>query len=886
VTPTTALIGRETELALVAERLAERRLVTLVGPGGIGKTTLARAVVDTAVGAYPDGLRVIDLTLVDEVAGVRESIAGQFGYSSFAALLDSPSDLPVLVLIDNCEHVIDAVSETVAQLLDACQMPTVLATSRLPLEIPGEAVVPLGPLPLPPVGDLDGPAVQLFLERALDAGASVSATPAVVELCRRLDGIPLALELAAARTRSMSPEEVLSRLGDGLDVLHRPRARTAPRHRSLHAAIDWSFQLLDPEAQRFFADLSVFAGPFSAAAAHNVTANPGPSVAATQDRLHELVEASMLVAEAAETSTRYRMLDTVRAWGREQLDAQGRRRDVEARFADHVAAVAAGIIERGASTWSSDALADLRLAYSSIAASVRWCLVNDDTPDRALLFVAVLWGLVHQAHTEQIGELAEQVLERWGDTSHPMLADAAATAATCRYMLGEHASAVELAVAHLDVAERSPFAPATLRRAIAQARRASGDTTEAMRGFADAADAARRLGLTSMATESESARAQALADTGRLDEALALVGAAHDEASAAGSAVGAAWADAIRGSILLRRDLREAERCLVTALERCRSLDYEAGIGVCSRSLALAALLQGDARRAAGHANDLLLDLLARGSTYELRMVLDVVSPILRLEGEFELAADLAATALTLPVVSVTASVGHELVPLDATGGRAMPAREAIRVTRDILRELVDDSAPVERGTAGTSDEVALQGRFCQRGEVWEVGLGPDTVTLRSSKGLADLAQLLASPGQEVHCLDLAAAGTVQADTGEVLDHTARRAYQERVRDLQHQVDVAEADNDLGRAERARAELDSLVDQLTAALASGGTARTTGSTTERARSAVTQRIRSTIRRIESAHPRLGRHLDAAVRTGTWCSYRPEHPVEWELHHQG
>jgi predicted ATPase len=163
VTPTTALIGRETELALVAERLAERRLVTLVGPGGIGKTTLARAVVDTAVGAYPDGLRVIDLTLVDEVAGVRESIAGQFGYSSFAALLDSPSDLPVLVLIDNCEHVIDAVSETVAQLLDACQMPTVLATSRLPLEIPGEAVVPLGPLPLPPVGDLDGPAVQLFL---------------------------------------------------------------------------------------------------------------------------------------------------------------------------------------------------------------------------------------------------------------------------------------------------------------------------------------------------------------------------------------------------------------------------------------------------------------------------------------------------------------------------------------------------------------------------------------------------------------------------------------------------------------------------------------------------------------------------------------------------
>jgi predicted ATPase len=880
VTPRTALVGRDTELRLVIDRLAERRLVTLVGPGGIGKTSLARVAAELAGPEYPDGHHVIDLTVVEEAAGVPESLAAQFGYSSFGALLDSPADHPVLVVIDNCEHVVDAVAEAIAALLDVCQMPTVLATSRLALGVAGEAVVPLGPLELPTGDGLDGAAIQLFLDRARDAGASITASPAVAELCRRLDGVPLALELAAVRTRSMSAEEVLARLGDGLDVLHRPRSRTAPRHRSLRAAIDWSFQLLDTDAQALFTDLAVFAGPFSAAAAHAVAASPDRTVANTQDRLHDLVEASMLVAEPTGPTTRYRMLDTVRAWGREQLDAQGRRRRVEARFVDHVASVVTGIIERGAATWSADALADLRLAYSSIAASIRWCLNHDGSPDRALLFVAVLWGLVHQAHTEEIGALAEQVIDRWVGSDHPMLADAAATAATCRYMMGDDEGAITLATTHLEAAERSPFAPATLRRAIAQARRASGDTDGALRWFADTATAARGLGLTSMATEAESARAQVLADLGRLDEALDLIDAAHHEAERAASEVGVAWATAIRGSILLRRSVTEAEATLHDALDRAQRIDYEAGAAVCMRSLALAALLRDDTLLAATHTSALLDSLLARGSTYELRMVLDVASPILRAAGHRGLAADLAATAVSLPVVSITASVGYELVPLDTSGGRILSVRAAISTMRDALVALAsggdaDVSAPPPA-------PIQEMGRFRDLGDSWELDFAGRTVTLRSSKGLVDLARLLGSPGREIHCLDLAGAAAVQADTGEVVDRTARAAYEARVRELQHEVDDAEAANDLGRADRARHELDVLVDQLTAALAVGGVGRTSGSTSERARSTVTQRIRSTIRRIESLHPELGRHLHASVRTGTWCRYQPEHPVGWQL----
>lgn len=880
------LLGRDAELSLVTDRLRRRRLVTLVGPGGIGKTTLARVAVKASEHRFPNGSRLIDLTRVDGDDAVPESIAAQLGYASYRALLDSPGDLPVLLLVDNCEHVVDAVAGVLEELLDACQMPTILATSRSSLELPDETVVPVGPLTLPPSGSLDSPAVDLFVRRTADAGVELEPDDTIAALCRRLDGVPLAIELAAARTRAMAPAEILARLGAGLDVLDRPRRRAARRHQSLRAAIGWSYDLLAPDEQVLFERLGVFQGPFTAELAHAVAGDPGTDPATTQDRLDALVATSMVVADPSGDTTWYRVLDTLRSFARDRLDARGTHRDVELRFVDDLVERIGDVIRRGASSWSADALAELGALYGNVAAAVRWCLAHDDGPERAYVFTTALWGLVHQAHTEEVGDLAQQVLERWPDDTHPMRSDTTATAATCRYMLGDEDGAIALAEGALDEADRSPFAPVTLRRALAQAHRAAGRAETSIDWFVVMAAHARRLGLAALATEADAARAQVYADLGRVDEALELVCQAGDEARAAGSELGAAWARSVEGSILLRLDPVRASTVIDEALAECRRLHYAAGTMVNVRDRALAALCRDDVISAARDTLVLLDELMARGSTYELRLVFDTASAVLARAGRTGPAAELAATALDLPVVSITASVGHELFPLEPGEAKPLPVRDAITLVRQQLHELVDEHepsapAPTRPAEAPSDDRV---GSLHRVGDVWTITYEHTSVTVKATKGIDDLARLLASPGTEIHCLDLVGAAVDQASTGEVIDEQAKRAYEERIRELQAELDEAEADHDAARAERARAELDAVVDHLTAALGLGGRRRRTASAAERARSTVTQRVRHAIRRLGRDHPLLGRHLEASVRTGVYYSYQPERPVTWDVSH--
>jgi hypothetical protein len=214
---------------------------------------------------------------------------------------------------------------------------------------------------------------------------------------------------------------------------------------------------------------------------------------------------------------------------------------------------------------------------------------------------------------------------------------------------------------------------------------------------------------------------------------------------------------------------------------------------------------------------------------------------------------------------------------LPPAGASPVPRLDVLSSVKRVLVEIAD-GVPARRAPAPRDDGPALT----SLGDVWELRYRGRAVTVRTTKGLADLARLFLAGGTEIHCLDLADARVADASTGEVIDAAARRDYEQRIRELQATIDEAEVDNDVGRAERAQVELDTLVDHLVAATGRSGRTRRAADSAERARSAVTQRIRSTIRRIEQLHPELGRHIRASVVTGLYCSYRPEHPTTWAV----
>jgi predicted ATPase/DNA-binding SARP family transcriptional activator len=333
---TTALVGRERDLELAGRLLENGRILTLFGPGGVGKTRLVQRLAGTLADQFADGVRLVELAPVRDEGAVAAAVAAVLDVQqrpnrtldeSIVEVLASQS---VLLVLDNCEHVLDTTSELVEQVLQWCPDVQVLATSREPLGIPAEVVWSVPPLPVPARADLpldevvDVPAVQLFVERARAAEPGFVLDEdnheAVAELCIRLDGVPLALELAAARMRSMSPALLAERLPERFRVLAGSRRATDPRHRTLRDLVEWSYDLLTPVEQLLFDRLSVFAGPFVLEQAERVAAggDGGIDERDIAGLLGVLVDKSMLAAQGG----RFRLLETLREFGREQLAAR------------------------------------------------------------------------------------------------------------------------------------------------------------------------------------------------------------------------------------------------------------------------------------------------------------------------------------------------------------------------------------------------------------------------------------------------------------------------------------------------------------------------------------------------------------------------------------
>ncbi|MGH2670226.1 MAG: ATP-binding protein, partial [bacterium] len=344
-----SFVGRAESLADAAARLSATPLLTLTGPGGVGKTRLALELAARSMDSFPDGAWVVPLATLGDGSLVAETVAAtlrvkeQPGIPIMTTLGHQLEARRLLLVFDDCEHVLDDAARVIDHLLRRCPELRIMATSREALGITGESLYPVPSMDLPPEdGSIDelseAEAVRLFLARAqaVQPGFALNErnAGAVVQICRRLDGIPLAIELAAARVKALPPEQIAARLNDRFRLLTGGDRMALPRHRTLKAAMDWSFDLLTDVEQALFVRLCVFRGSFGLEAAEAVGGGPGVERGDVLDLLSRLIDRSLVVVEEHAGEARYRLLFTVQQYGQERLaeddpggEAHGRLRD-------------------------------------------------------------------------------------------------------------------------------------------------------------------------------------------------------------------------------------------------------------------------------------------------------------------------------------------------------------------------------------------------------------------------------------------------------------------------------------------------------------------------------------------------------------------------------
>lgn len=386
--PVDPLVGRADELAHLAELLPEHRLVTLVGPGGVGKTRLALEAARVAAEGMPYGGCLVELAPVGDPAGVAPAVAAGLGLTDSAGLADVIGDREVLILLDNCEHVIVAAAELAEDLLRRCPGLRIVATSREGLRVGGEVI-----WPVPPLATTD--AVDLFVARSRAAGATTApsaAERAVIEdICARLDGLPLAVELAAARTRAFPLEQIAARLGDRFRLLTGGSRTALPRQQTLRAVVDWSYELLFRDEQRAFERLAVFPGGCDLATAEAVCADDDLAPEDMADLLQALVDKSLVTARVVGDGVRFTQLQTLVQYGQEKLAERGEAEHLRTAMARHFA----GLCAQSAAAFTGESqrawLAAMERERDNVRAALEWAVDHDDAETALTIAGGAAW---------------------------------------------------------------------------------------------------------------------------------------------------------------------------------------------------------------------------------------------------------------------------------------------------------------------------------------------------------------------------------------------------------------------------------------------------------------------------------------------------------------
>jgi predicted ATPase/class 3 adenylate cyclase len=430
----TSFVGRRQELDELGRVLREGRLVTLTGVGGVGKTRLAQQVAADVLPGFPDGAWFVELGPVADPDAIADTIvsalnvANPSGISAEAVIIEDLRRRSLLLVLDNCEHVLDRVAQLVTVINHNCPGVVVLATSREGLAVPGERLYAVSTLPLPdensPVETLaEADSVQLFVDRAVaarrDFWLSAENADAVGAVCRRLDGVPLALELAAARVTALHPAQIASRLDERFKLLNAGRRGAVERHQTLRATIDWSYDLLTPAEGMALNRLAVFAGGCTLDAAEAVLAADDIDPFEVVDLLTRLVEQSLVVATDVGSDQRYRLLETIRQYAAERLADTGDVDPTRARHATYYRALAAKIGPGLAGPDQPAWLETYTTELENLRQAVDWFVQQDDA-DAALGLVFAMYPLLLFDASQSVFDLVTLAASAPSSSHHPL----------------------------------------------------------------------------------------------------------------------------------------------------------------------------------------------------------------------------------------------------------------------------------------------------------------------------------------------------------------------------------------------------------------------------------------------------------------------------------
>jgi predicted ATPase/DNA-binding SARP family transcriptional activator len=611
----TSFVGRDHELAELRRLLAERRLVTLTGPGGVGKTRLALELVagpaGVGPGPAPSEVCLVDLAPVTDPDAVPAAVAAALhvrpepGRSVPEQLAECLRGARPLILLDNCEHLVEGCADLVDTLLAAAPELRVVATSRQTLGVPGEVVWPVP-------GLSEAAAVRLFGERSaapLRPGADTEA--AVERVSRRLDGMPLAIELAAARTRMLSVAEIETRLGDRFGLLGPARRGGPARHRTLSAVVDWSYQLLSRPEREMFERLGVFAGSFDLAAAVSVAGpEPVPEPVDAVDILAALVDKSLVTrTEGDDGRSRYRLLDTLRRYARDRLDGRGDTAAVLARHAEHYAALAERLSPLVPDPRPPGWLARLDAERPDLAAAVDWSMRAADGRAAARILAGVWWLWFVHAPVAEGRELLESALGRVPGPDASVRVRLLIGIASFALTGGDLDRAEQVALDCQDIATGSgddlgvAWGLAT-RGLVSWAR---GDHDTSRRRIEQALGLAERTGDRWVVALGLGLCGRLAADRGDHERAEELLIRSGSAAREAGQDQALGFALDLRAQLALSRG-RDAEAVTLAdqALVAYRRASNREGVGSALRTLGRAALRVGDLPRAVEHYRDRL----------------------------------------------------------------------------------------------------------------------------------------------------------------------------------------------------------------------------------------------------------------------------------------